>query len=291
MRIRLQLPPLDLNVNDEAFGSEELTRRLASEFQDWLARHLPTQAWREFAEERYPQLQDQDAVAIGTEHESSSLDNSSTYFLQPAAGESLPDLLRTIAQLDPKLAAAVTTIVTEKSLDEAVVALFEYMLGGRSRREAIKDLQEKLDFPENFGFEYTEHPNKASDQLVKRRDPRGAGEIVVVLDANLCGSYIGEVQDVFGGNVRVKFLTGAASEAIDTVDEKYIVHVGEIHSALVTYSMYDDMISKTVTKTDILESVVFEIDVTRGVLVGGKLPTKEYFKEWVQVQHLSGMAQ
>lgn len=291
MRVPLQLK-LSLDVDDGLFESEESARRVAAEFGEWLRRFLGAEAWRAFAEEQYPNLVDHDAVAVEDAADSNpDVVEADPYLLKPGAGESVSDLLRNVAAVDPRLAAQLEQIVSEeKHLDDATASLLRYMFSGRSYREGLRDLTDKLKFPENYGYEYVPHATRSTDQNVIVRDARGAGEIVLVLGADQQGLYIGSVVDVLGSSTKVKFLSGGAAAPTALVDGRYVVHVGEIHDVLLTYSVYDDSITQTVTKTKVLDGIVCEIDPTRGVLVAGRLPDRKYFKEWVEPNQVSGFA-
>lgn len=289
MRVPLQLK-LALDVDDGLFESEESARRVAAEFGDWLRRFLDVEAWRMFAEDRYPQLIDRDIVSVD-EASDKDVVEADPYLLKPGAGESVSDLLRNVASVDPKLAEAIDQIVLdEKNLDDAAACLLRYMFTGRSFREGLKDLNDKLKFPENYGFEYVPHATRSTDQNVIVRDPRGAGEIVLVLGEDQQGLYIGSVVDVMGNSTKVRFLSGGAASPTAMVDNRYVAHVGEIHDILITYSFYDDNITQTVTKTKVLDGLICEIDPSRGVLVAGRLPDRKYYKEWVEPHQVSGFS-
>lgn len=216
---------------------------------------------------------------------------SGNYMLKPYAGEGMTDLLRNVASVDPRLAATLESLVGEASLDEAAKALLTYMAYGlHSHRDALKDLKEKLDFPEQFGFEYADHETRGTDRMVRVRDPRATGEIVLVLDMDTTGSYVGRVQDQIRETVKVEFLSGAGDAAVAEVAEMYVAHVGETHDVFLTYSEYDDMLTETVTKDEVLQGMICEIDPVRGVLVSGQLPNRKLFREWVDCSRVSGFA-
>lgn len=224
----------------------------------------------------------------GEEHDG---DGSASYMLKPYAGENMTDLLTNVAGLNPKLAAAIEAIVRQDSLDEAAKALLAYMAyGPYSHRDALKDLKEKLEFPEQFGFEYTDHETRGSDRMVRVRDPRATGEIVLVLNADTTGVYIGQVQDMIRDTFKVKFLSGAGDAAVNDVAAPYVAHVGETHDVFLTYSEYDDTITETVTKDEVLQGMIVKIDPVRGVMVSGQLPNGKLFREWLDCSRVSGFA-
>lgn len=216
---------------------------------------------------------------------------SGAYLLKPYAGETVTDLLTNVAGLNPKLAAAIEAVVGQASLDEAAKALLTFMAYGQhSHRDALRDLKEKLEYPEQFGFEYMDHATRGTDRMVQVRDPRTTGEIVLVLNADTTGVYIGQVQDMIRDTFKVKFLSGAGEAAVNDVAAPYVAHVGETHDVFLTYSEYDDTITETVTKDEVLQGMIVKIDPTRGVMVSGQLPNGKLFREWLDCSRVSGFA-
>ncbi len=224
----------------------------------------------------------------GEEHDGGSPGN---FMLKPYAGETMTDLLTNVARANPKLAAAIEAIVGQDALDEAAKSLLTYMAYGQySHRDALRDLKEKLEFPEQFGFEYTDHDTRGTDRMVRIRDPRATGELVLVLNADTTGVYIGQVQDMIHDTWKVKFLSGAGDAAANDVAAPYVAHVGETHDVFLTYSEYDDAITETVTKDEVLQGMIVKIDPIRGVMVSGQLPNGKLFREWVDCSRVSGFA-
>lgn len=282
MKFQIRIPKIVVDVPDDKFGSQATRKQVANDFGKWLVRYIPSWAWRKFAKEKYPQLQDSASVTVEKE-----ADGTGFRHLSPGHGEHASDLLMQVAEATVALnaggfqEAALELLASVEDSREQARTILEFVReSGMSKTETSSFFSELVRSVGDYGYKWEK------DGLIFRE----GGDVCLVLGHTKTGQYIGKIEAYHGKEIVVKLLSGVglSTTKLSVPKKSVLLPCAEI-MILHKYRKFEEDVNMTVDADKKCRATIEAIDPARGVFVRGKDPNKEIFAYWVGVTDLGAI--